>query len=153
MITLLIQPDEVTNVVGFNDNIDFDNLRPAIEVAQNINLYNFLGLALITKLQSGNLTGVYSTISNDYVKPILAWHSASIYLSLNTFKTANNGNFKLNGGDGDVQPTPTEIKEQIVNHKNVALSYESKFLDYAKTIEIPEFKIESSNKTNMINWY
>lgn len=153
MIQLFLEPDDISEIVGFDGNIDIDRIKPIIEVAQKINIKNLLGDDLYNVIYQGSLSGNYLKILNDYIRPILAWHTASIYLSLNTFKTANNGSFKLGGNTGDTSPTSLEIKEMASNYKNIAVSYEGQFLKFMATIEIPEFKNAKKTTDNLTNWY
>jgi len=153
MIKLILRPNDISEIVGFNGNIDVNQLKPMIETSQRISLKNVFGDDLLTKLQEPILTGVYVTILENFAIPILAWHSASLYLSLNTIKTANNGSYKLSGNNGDALPTASEIKDMALSYKNVAISYENQFLEFMKTQNIPEFKQENRTTNRIIPWY
>ena len=43
MIQLFLEPDDISEIVGFDGNIDIDRIKPIIEVAQKINIKNLLG--------------------------------------------------------------------------------------------------------------
>lgn len=152
MIQLFLEPDDVTEIVGFNGNIDIDRLKPSIEVAQKTLVYNILEKQLYDKIYQGGNTGVYSTILNEFVRPILAWHSASLFLSLNTIKTNNTGSYKLSGNAGDSLPTSQEITNLAMSYKNIATSYEGQFLEFMKTANIPEFT-NLNKKNNGTIWH
>ncbi len=153
MIQLHVNPSEITQIIGFNGNIDVDSILPAVNIAQNIHIKRILGAKLYDKMQIMPLTGDYLTIRNDYLKFILAFYSASIYLSLNTIKTTNNGSYKVAGGEGDQNTTHLDLNLLSKNHESIALSYEKSFVEFMKTVTIVEYDSASKPLTRMINLY
>jgi len=151
MIQLHVNPSEITQIIGFNGNIDVDSILPAVNIAQNIHIKRILGAKLYDKMQIMPLTGDYLTIRNDYLKFILAFYSASIYLSLNTIKTTNNGSYKVAGGEGDQNTTHLDLNLLSKNYESIALSYEKSFVEFMKTVTIVEYDSASKPLTRMIN--
>jgi len=158
MITLLLKAEDIPTITGFNGNIDVDALNPSINVAQTIHIKRILGADLYTKIyddyKNDVLAGNYLTIYNDYVVYMLAFFSASIYLSLSTIKTANSGSYKI-GAEGSTNATQNEVNILGKNNESIAISYENQFYEFMKTITIPEYATPQleKNKTNLIPWH
>lgn len=153
MIQLHVNPSEITQIIGFNGNIDVDSILPAVNIAQNIHIKRILGSKLYDKMQIMPLTGDYLTIRNDYLKFILAFYSASIYLSLNTIKTTNNGSYKVAGGEGDQSASHIDLNLLSKNYESIALSYEKSFVEFMKTVNVLEYDTTAKPLTRMINLY
>lgn len=153
MIQLFLEQDDVAEIVGFSSNIDIDRLKPSIEVAQKTLVYNLLGKPLYDKIYLGNNTGIYLEILTDYVRPILAWHSASLFLSLNTIKTNNTGSYKLGNNTGDTLPSSQEITNLANSYKTIAVSYEGQFLKFMETQNVPEFATATKKSNNITRLY
>jgi hypothetical protein len=153
MAKILLDPSKMTEITGFGGNIDKDALNPAINIAQNTHLKRILGVDLYDKMLEGNPTGVYLTIRNDYVNYILSFYSASIYLSLFSIKTTNNGSYKLSGGDGDAQVTHADLNLLSKNYEQVALSYEKNFIEFMNTQDVTEYPKNTKTVSRLINLY
>lgn len=153
MANLLLEPNKMTEITGFGGNIDKDALNPAINIAQNTHLSRILGIDLYNKMLEGSPIGVYLTIRNNYVNYILAFYSASIYLSLFSIKTTNNGSYKLAGGEGDAQVTHGDLNLLSKNYEQVALSYEKNFIEFMKTQDLPEYPKNVKEVSRLINFY
>jgi hypothetical protein len=157
MITLLVKANDIVQLTGIGGNIDTDSLNPSINIAQSTHIKRILGLDLYNKIltdyKNNDLVGNYLTIYNDYISFMLSFFSVSIYLSLNNAKISNAGTFKMNIENG-TQPTPSEINTLGKNHESIAISYETNFYEFMKTIDIPEYnKQEKKETTNLIQWY
>jgi hypothetical protein len=157
MITLLVKANDVIQLTGIGGNVDTDQLNPSINIAQSTHIKRILGLDLYNKIltdyKNDDLAGNYLTIYNDYISFMLSFFSVSIYLSLNNAKISNAGTFKMNIENG-TQPTPSEINTLGKNHESIAISYETNFYEFMKTIDIPEYnKSEVKETTNLIQWY
>jgi hypothetical protein len=160
MKQILIKAATIPTIVGISGNIDVDSIRPSILIAQNTNIKRVLGSDLYAKIladyASGTLAGVYLIIYNDYVEPMLAFHTVSVYLSLGVPKVANNGTYKI-GVEGSVNLTLNENAILGKNYEAVAISYEGMFFTYIKTINIPEYDNvidkEKDARTNLIQLY
>jgi hypothetical protein len=153
MANILLNPSKLTEITGFGGNIDKDSLNPAINIAQNTHLKRILGVPLYDKMLEGTPIGIYLTIRNDYVNYILAFYSASIYLSLFSIKTTNNGSFKLSGGEGDTQVTHADLNLLSKNYEQAALSYEKNFIDFMNTQNVPEYPKNEKKVSRLINLY
>ena len=84
---LLINEDYIKKYTPLTDAVDPNLIRPAIYLAQDKYLTNFLGTNLTVKLKSdvsgGTLAGDYETLLNEYVlKVVLWWTMVELYPSL-----------------------------------------------------------------------
>jgi hypothetical protein len=159
MITLLLKPNDISEIVGFGGNIDVDQLKPSINVAQTTHIKRILGNDLYTKIYNdysgSTLSGDYLTIYNDYVVYMLSFFAASTYLTINTTKTTNSGSYKI-GVDGSQNTPPTEINSLAKNYEAIAINYERTFYEFIKTISIPEYggnNDTSQQITSLLPWY
>ena len=157
MITLLLKSADIPQITGFNGNIDIDSLNPNINVAQTIHIKRILGDELYDKIlsdySSDTLAGDYLNIYNDYVVYMLAFFSASIYLSLSTIKTTNSGSYKI-GVEGSANATQNELNILGKNYESIAISYENQFYKFMENVSVPEYKVQQEDKkTSLIQWH
>lgn len=157
MITLLVKANDIIQITGIGGNIDTDQLNPAVNIAQSTHIKRILGIDLYNKIladyEADTLSGNYATIYNDYIIFMLSFFSVSIYLSLNNAKVSNAGTFKMNIENG-TQPTPSEINTLGKNHESIAISYETNFYEFMKTIDVPEYNKQIAKETtNLIQWH
>lgn len=156
MIKLFLQPNDIPELTSFSGNIDIDQLKPIINIAQTTFIKRILGKDLYDKIYTDleTLSGEYLTIFNDYVVPMTAFYTVSTYLSLSIAKVTEQGAFKR-GVDGSTNLTTPEINSLGDSYKSIAITYEENFRDYMKTISIAEYGEEEKIKeaTNLIQWY
>lgn len=154
MIQLFLQPTDISELTGFNGNIDFTKLKPAIRLAQVTNLKQILKEPLYDKIYNDfvadTLTGVYKIIFEEHVVFMHAFFTASYYLAFQTNVTSNNGTFKGLSDQGTQTPKQ-ELTGLGNDYKSFAESYEKTFLDYVNSLDIPEWTIkETTTKTGTI---
>ncbi len=156
MIKLFLQPNDIPELTSFSGNIDIDQLKPIINIAQTTFIKRILGKDLFDKINTDleTLSGEYLTIFNDYIAPMAAFYSVSIYLSLSIAKVTEQGAFKR-GVEGSTNLTTPELNSLGDSYKSIAISYEENFREFMKTTTIVEWKQENNNKeiTNLIQWY
>lgn len=156
MIKLFLQPNDIPELTSFSGNIDIDQLKPIIHIAQTTFIKRILGNDLYDKIYTdlSTLSGDYLKIFNDYVVPMTAFYTVSTYLSLSVTKVTEQGAFKR-GVEGSTNLTTPELNSLGDSYKSIAVNYELNFRDYMKTISIAEWseneKIKES--TNLIQWY
>lgn len=153
---LFLEPNDITALTGFNGNIDSDSMKPAINTAQTTQVKRILGTKLYEKIYAdlSTLTGDYLTIYNDYIVYMTAFFAAGIYLSLSTDKVSNGGVYKLSA-ENATNSSDTKVNQLSKNYEAIAMSYESNFKEFMKTVSIPEYGSEEIAKeiTNFIPWY
>ncbi len=156
MVKLLATIEDITNLTGFDANINSASINPFIFMAQNSEIKRVLGADLYDKIytdfSANALTGDYLTIYNDYVKIILCYFSASFYLQLGIPKVSQNGAYLV---------TP-EKTEQLYSEKTarmsekyekLAVGLELDLITFLNTLTIPEYESpdQTSAKSNF-NW-
>ncbi|MEN2402299.1 hypothetical protein GKZ90_0021095 [Flavobacterium sp. MC2016-06] len=156
---MLLKPNDISEIVGFGGNIDVDQLKPSINVAQSTYLKRILGQGLFDKIyndySTNTLTDAYKVIYDDYVVYILAFYSASVYLSINTNKTTNAGTYKV-GVEGSTSAPLNEVAIIGKNYEAIAISYEQSFYQYISKNPVPEYTQDNNKKqnlTNLLGWY
>ena len=109
---VLIDHDDVKFLTSLNGNVDPDFITPLINAAQDTEIERLLGSALLTELKrkftSDTLDGDYLTLLENYIKPCLAWHTFSYYISFNAYQYSNRGIFKHNS-ESSITPEKNEI--------------------------------------------
>jgi len=155
---ILLTPNTISETVGFGGNIDINQLTPSIVIAQTTHLKRILTSDLYNKIvadySAGTLTGIYETIYTDYVIDMLAFYSASLYLSINNSKTTNAGTYKVSVEGAQNLP----LNELVVlgkNYEAIAISYEQNFCDFISKNPVPEYgkNNDTRNTTNLLGWY
>ena len=116
MEVLLINNDELTRKTILGGNIDVDKLVPAMRAAQKTMIKPILPKDLYDKIcldfYNDDLTGDYFTLWNDYLKDMLVYASAEIYINTGAYTISNNGITKL-AGEGAVTINKDELSSQV----------------------------------------
>lgn len=148
---ILLNDNDITKNTPLGGNIDTDKLRQCILDAQATRLEELLGETLYDKIETdfdnGDLSGLYLTLYNDYIKPFLIQQSATEYLKIGAFSIANNG---------ITIPTPANtsaVTEQtlsrIVNERRlVADMYAERMKKWLCKKQLPEYVSSSDNIVN-----
>ena len=75
---LLITEDYLKKYTAITDAVDPNIIRPAIYLAQDKQITNYLGTDLMNRIKAdvsdGTLSGDYETLLNDYVLKSLLWY-------------------------------------------------------------------------------
>jgi len=142
-VTLMIQPDDIISLTTFDGNIDSDNMKPLIFIAQTTHLKSFLGLSLYTKIYtdfvSNTLTGVYQTIYEDYVKDFLSYYTASLYVDFGGYKVSENGLHKITG-ENMTSLDSSETEKLINRYTQLIAGVEANFKEYVDPLQLPELQ-------------
>ncbi len=97
---ILLSTDKLKKNTPLQENIDDDILKPYIQRAQVTYIQQYLGTDLYDKIlsdvQAGTIAGVYKTLLDDYIQPVLiewSFYEALPFISLKlTNKTIGRGN-------------------------------------------------------------
>jgi len=96
--TLFITPAEITATTILGGNVDPDRYVINIAFAQLSVIEPLLGTELydkiVTDFEGSNLTGLYLTMFNEYIKPITKHESLAEYIEVSNFLVENGGTFK-----------------------------------------------------------
>jgi len=95
---LLIQPIDLKRFTFVDGNLDEDKLLQFVKIAQDVHLQSYLGTDLLNKLKadivSGSLSGVYLSLLETFVKPMLIHWAMVEYLPFAAYNVTNKGVYK-----------------------------------------------------------
>lgn len=150
---LFLNPNDIFSLTSFSGNIDIDQIAPTVNIAQTTVIKRILGTELYNKIYTDldTLSGNYLTLLDDYIVPMLAFHTVNIYLSLSVAKVTNAGAFKQGVENANVLSV-TELNALGDSYKSIAISIEENMKEWLKTANISEYKTNVET-TNLIPWH
>ena len=130
---LLINEDYIKKFTPLTDAVDPNLIRPAIYLAQDKYLTNFLGTNLTVKLKddvaNSTLSGDYETLLNEYVlKVVLWWTMVELYPSL--LYKHDNGNLVSRQSEDTTPVTKLEMESLKESARQNARWYTKRMVDY-----------------------
>jgi len=153
MAKKLITAGQIIQLTGISGDLDENNLNPCIKLAQDLQLSRILGASLYGKIEQDYPTysGVYTTIYNDYVLPILAFWSVAYQVKMNFATINDSGNSKktVEGATALDRSDNISLEKDYVECAN---SYELKFVEFTKVNVIPELQTDKP-QTNTQTFY
>lgn len=163
MTTLFLKSEDIPTLTAFSGNIDADSLKPHIYTAQTNDIKRILSKPLYDKMLTdyeagtgtGDLTGVYLDIYNDYLVPMEVYFACMYYMTFGGVKISNNGTVKISFTNG-VTLSESEKNNLIATFRQLANNNEQFFYDYMSENEIPEYtntKEDESNNNPIIQLY
>jgi hypothetical protein len=157
MPQLIIKPNDIPRLTALNGNIDIDKLTPYVFQAQTIDIKRILRTDLYEKIVSdyanNDLSGVYKTMYDDYIILVLAYYSASYFISFGSYQIVNNGIMKM-ASEGTTAVEMKDVQFLSEKYKALGIGFESQLYDYLQTIDIPEYDKNTGQKLkNKSNWY
>lgn len=154
-VTLLIQPSDVVALTQFDGNIDTDNLKPMIFIAQTTHLKSFLGLKLYNKIYNDfvdvNLSGEYLIIYEDYIKDYLSYYTSSLYVDFGSYKVSENGIHKI-AGENMTSIDSSEIEKLSLKYMTLIAGVQANFLEYVSDKNLPELTDKTLEVEDSFPW-
>lgn len=154
-VKLMIQPADVISLTLFDGNIDVDNLKPMIFIAQTTHLKGFLGLKLYNKIYadfvSSDLAGEYLIIFNDYIKDFLSYYTSSLFVDFGGYKVSENGLHKISG-ENMTSLDASETEKLSLKYVTLIAGVESNFKEYISDKNIPELASQNININTQFPW-
>lgn len=155
-ITLFITPLDVIERTTFDGNIDEDNLNPTIWLAQSTYLKSFLGLDLYNKIYTDfvadTLAGEYLILFEDYIKDVLAFQTAKLFIEVGGSKISENGIHKITPEKMEVL-SEGESNRLSLLYGSLIANVESNFKEYVDTITIPELDNKIISTDTQFPWH
>lgn len=158
---LFITVEELFRFTNLTADIDSAKLVKSILVAQDTKIYEYLGTRLFNKINDGivneNLAGLYTTLLNDYIKPMVIHWSMVEILPWSAYSITNKGVFKPTG-ENATSVEKNEFDFLIEKQASIAQAYTQKFIDYMafNYSQFPEYNLatdeEKLPETKNINW-
>lgn len=150
---ILIKADELTKNTILGGNIDVSRYVPCIKDAQKTRIKTLLGKELYEKMMTdfkdNNLIGVYLELYDDYLKELVIYASAEIYLSVGAYNVSDAGITKLSSIEGATSVNRNEVDFLVKAAKRMYDSYERDFYKWIKDNPIDEYT-KNCNSNNII---
>lgn len=139
--TLLITAEEISDTTILGGNIDVDKYRFCIFDAQISVLEPLLGSELYDYIitNRNNLSGVYLTLFQEYIKPILKFSVVASYLEIAPYMVDNGGVFKHSPDNKEIVNL-NENTTLIQKYKGLADMFIIRFEKFICENNIPEYK-------------
>ena len=130
---LLITEDYLKKYTAITDAVDPNIIRPAIYLAQDKQITNYLGTDLMNKIKAdvsaGTISGDYETLLNDYVlKSLLWWTMVELYPSL--LYKHDNGNLVSRQSEDTTPVTKGEMESLKEAARDNARYYTNRLVQY-----------------------
>lgn len=146
----MITNDQLVAGSPLGGNIDIDKYQSVIDETKKFLIEPVLGTKLFNKIQAdydaGTITGIYQTILEDYIQPIIIKNTAAEYIIISGFEIANGGAFRRTP-EGAQPMTKSEI-DFLANKQRMAsdvyLQRLEKFLCDQRA-NIPEYTSAQDN--------
>ncbi|QDP51736.1 MAG: hypothetical protein Unbinned92contig1003_49 [Prokaryotic dsDNA virus sp.] len=144
MAVLFVSEDTIKKSTTINGNVDVELLLPYIKVAQDIHIHQLLGTDLYDKLQNdvatSSLAGVYKTLIDEYVQPVLIHYSLYECLPFLSYKIMNK-DIVRKISETSSAATLDDIKYLRNIVKDTAEYYSERLVDYIRdnTESYPEY--------------
>lgn len=152
MTTLLITGNDLTQNTIMGGNIDPQKYVHVIKEAQIFIVEPLLGTKLYNKIladfENSSLTGVYLTLLDDYIKPILIYSVAAEFILVHSYNIANGGVFKSSPQDSE-PVNKTEVDFLVQQQHNKSDAYIKRLKKYLCTVTIPEYVQTQDNNYDL----
>jgi len=161
--TLFITPAEIAATTILGGNVDTDKYVVNIVFAQLSVIEPLLGTELYEKIKTDfegdNLTGLYETLFNNYIKPITKHEALAEYIEVSNFMVDNGGTFKHTAENREL-PTKDDTQFLAGKYHNMAQMYITRFKKWIcnNVSSIPEYKryqdsVNAQNVEVKAGWY
>lgn len=154
-IKLLIQPADVISLTQFDGNIDIDNMKPMIFIAQTTHLKAFLGLKLYNKIYNdfvdSSLSGEYLIIFDNFIKDFLSYYTSALFVDFGSYKVSENGIHKITA-ENLVNLESSEIERLTLKYLSLIAGVEANFKEYVSDKNLPELEQHSINIEDSMPW-
>ena len=130
---IFITEQDIKVKTTLGGNIDIDKMMPIIKSVQDIEVQPLIGTRLMEKIEndieSDTLAEPYTTLLNEYIKPVLCWLAASDYIIVSSYNVNNAGVYRHEPESG----TSLENREMLSlsdRYKNKGEFYSRRMLDH-----------------------
>ena len=151
---ILISGDELTRNSILGGNIDVDKLWPAVKACQKTLIKPLLTEALYNKISddyfNDTLTGVYLTMYEDYIKDLVIYGAASIYIAAGgAYQISNTGIVKARTDNSEAL-SKNDVDYLYNFNKQLFDGLKEEFLKWIKDNPVPEYAPTCSLKTQRL---
>ena len=161
---LLISNKDLTKFTAVNGNVDVDKLIQYVKISQDIHIQTILGTDLLNKFKTdiaaSTLAEPYTSLLNNYIKPMLIHWAMVEYLPFAAYTIANKGVYKHNS-ENATNVEKTEIDFLIEKERQIAQHYTERFISYMNFNNnlFPEYNSNSNgdmypdSQNNYTGWF
>ena len=140
---LFITPQEMTSSTILSGNTDTDKYLFCILQAQITTIEPLLGTELYEKIktdiENNTLTGLYSELYTDFVKPITKNEALAQYIEIASYMVDNGGIYKRSGDNVEVVDKE-EVQFLAGKYKSLAQMYVGRFNKWICKNTLIEYK-------------
>jgi hypothetical protein len=146
---LFVNPDYMKRLTQLNGGVEDAVMVPAIILAQDKYLQQFLGTDLLNKLKAdisaGTVTGDYATLLDSYVRKVTVWWTM-VELLPNLYVKLDNGGLVIRTAENTGAISDADLHREIENARQNAQFYTSRMVDYlcANLSLFPEYTSNTS---------
>lgn len=146
---LFVNPDYMKRITQLNGGVEDAVMVPAIILAQDKYLQQYLGTDLLNKLKSdismASVTGVYATLLDGYVRKATVWWTM-VELLPNLYVKLDNGGLVIRVSDSTSPISQDDLHREIENARQNAQFYTSRLVEYlcANQSSFPEYTSNTS---------
>lgn len=146
---LFVNPDYMKRITQLNGGVEDAVMVPAIILAQDKYLQQYLGTDLLNKLKSdisgGTVTGNYATLLDGYVRKATVWWSM-VELLPNLYVKLDNGGLVIRTSDKTTPISSDDLHREIENARQNAQFYTSRLVEYLchSQTNFPEYTSNTS---------
>jgi len=152
MEVLLIKSSEITAFTPMGGNVDIDKYTPCIYDVQMMVIEPLLTSELYEKIKTDfaadSLTGLYATLYNDYLKPILRHQTFAEYVEIGSYVVGNGGTYK-NVPDNAEVVSKSEVQYLAQTQRSKAQFYIERAKTWLKKNNLPEYGNSCCDKSTI----
>jgi hypothetical protein len=147
---LFVNPDYMKRLTQLNGSVEDRVMAPAIILAQDKYLQQYLGTDLLNKLkadvQAGTVTGNYATLLDNYVRKATVWW-AMLELIPNLYVKLDNGGLVIRTSDATAPISDSDLHREMENARQNAQFYTTRMVEYLcnNSSLFPEYSSNSEN--------
>jgi hypothetical protein len=147
---LFVNPDYIKRLTQLNGGVEEAVMVPAIILAQDKYLQQYLGTDLLNKLKTdvtgASLTGVYQTLLDEYVRKVTVWW-AMVEMLPNLYVQLDNGGLIIRTAENTSAITESDLHREIEKARQNAQFYTIRMVEYLlqNSGSFPEYSSNSAN--------
>lgn len=130
---LFVNPDYMKRLTQLNGSVEDRVMAPAIILAQDKYLQQYLGTDLLNKLKAdvsaGTVAGNYATLLDNYVRKATVWW-AMLELIPNLYVKLDNGGLVIRTSDDTSPISDSDLHREIENARQNAQFYTTRMVEY-----------------------
>jgi len=141
---LFVTPEEMASTTVLGGNVDVDKYIPCVASVQLTIIEPLLGTLLYDKIstdaENDDLTGLYLTLYDDFVKPITKNMAVAEYIEIGSYMVTNGGIFKHTGDNIEVVDKQ-EVQFLAGKYRAIAQAMIIRFNKWICKNTITEYKV------------